>query len=133
MYLIAIGYEYFLEIWCMLWSLMCLFLVVWCSFSHFGILYQGKSGSPKLMSNCCAVHFIKFLFRRKKISAKCDDKPEPILWFLNIFAETFGENIGVFCLKRLLVFYKKLITTFVFEKKRHFLPKIGKNRKILWA
>jgi hypothetical protein len=40
--------------------------------------------------------------------------------FLNIFAEKFSENIGVFLLKLLLVFAKIVIITLVFEKNANF-------------
>jgi hypothetical protein len=40
--------------------------------------------------------------------------------FLNILDEKFSENIGVFLLKLLLVFAKKLIITLVFEKNANF-------------
>jgi hypothetical protein len=39
--------------------------------------------------------------------------------FKNIFAEKFRENIGVFC-SNCCYFFKNLIITLVFEKKRQF-------------
>jgi hypothetical protein len=51
--------------------------------------------------------------------------------FLNIFAEKFSENIGVFLLKLLLAFAKIVIITSVFEKNAIFSPKVGENRRKL--
>jgi hypothetical protein len=45
--------------------------------------------------------------------------------FLNIFAETVSEKIGVFDKAKLC---KNLTITLVFEKNVNFLPKIVKNR-----
>jgi hypothetical protein len=52
-------------------------------------------------------------------------------YYLNIFAEKFGENIGVFAETTASFFTKKLIKTLVFEKNANILPKIGKNRRKL--
>jgi hypothetical protein len=52
--------------------------------------------------------------------------------FLNIFAEIFGENIGTFLLKLLLVFAKKLTITLVFEKNANcFAENWQKSQKIM--
>jgi hypothetical protein len=47
--------------------------------------------------------------------------------FLNIYAENFGENIRIFLRKLLLVFFKNLIITLVFEKNANFFAEIAEN------
>jgi hypothetical protein len=58
-----------------------------------------------------------------KIRDRCYD-------FKNIFAEKFGENIGVFS-QTTASFCKNVIIKLVFEKNAIFSPKIGKNRRKL--
>jgi hypothetical protein len=51
--------------------------------------------------------------------------------FKNIFAEKFVEKYWRFLLKPLLVFWKNMIITLVFEKNANFLQKMGRNRRKL--
>jgi hypothetical protein len=54
-----------------------------------------------------------------------------VMIFEKNFAEKFGENMGVFLLKLLLVFEKNIVIKLVFEKNGIFSQKIGKNRRQL--
>jgi hypothetical protein len=53
-----------------------------------------------------------------------------MLCFLNIFAEKFCEQTGVFDSRQSQIL-KKMIIALVFEKTPIFSPKIGENRRKL--
>jgi hypothetical protein len=131
-------FTYFISIWNISWRFgifydhLAHFVFIWCIVSGLGIMYQGKSGNPackevpaRKWRRLFSEHFVA---RVSAVPFRIVQKlgHGTVTWdrccdSLNIFAEKFGDQIGVFLFKTKLNYVcKKLIITLVFEKNNNF-------------